>query len=163
MSWLLFADAGSIDVGATVLRVVHVAAAILAAGGAAFQLIALHPALAAVPEAQRLPIREAVAARWRTVIFACIAVLLLSGLLNFVVYRIPAVRSFPESLRPFYHGLFGVKVLAALAAFHAAMVLALPGRKGEAYRNKAGFWLPYLAACLAVVVILGVVLRSLGA
>src|SRR5262245_3799351 len=149
------------DFGAVALRILHIGAAILAAGAAFFQWRALHPTLAALAPEQRRPIREAVVARWRPVVFACIAILLVTGLINFVAYKIPAYKTHP--LKGMYHGLLGVKILAALLSFHCATVLALPGAKGEKYRDRAGFWLTALVVSLAVVIVIAAVLNNFPA
>lgn len=160
MILLLANDGLPIDLPATILRIVHIGAAILAAGGAFFQLMALHPALAALSPEQRLPIREAVMDRWRKVVFICIALLLLSGLLNFMLFKLPELKPYPSSIKGMYHGLFGLKVIAALGSFHAASVLALPGAKGQRYRDNAGFWLRFLAIMLLIVILAGSALRN---
>ena len=157
---MLLADGLPIDIPATLLRILHTGSAILAAGGALFQLIALHPTLTALPAEQRKPIREAVVARWRNIVFAAIALLLISGMVNFVAYKIPQYKPLPSNIKMVYHSLFGLHMLAGLLAFHAASVLVLPGAKGERYRDNAGFWLKYLAVVLTLIVILGAAMRN---
>ncbi len=160
MSDLLAAvTGGALDVGGVVLRVAHTGAAALAAGGVVFQMLALHPTLVGLPAETRLGIRESVVARWRITVFSVIGLLLVSGLINFVAYKLPEFRGAANA--GLYHGLFGLKFLAALLAFHGATVLALPGKKGEAYRNGAAFWLRYLTVLFAVVFVLGAVLRGI--
>ena len=157
---LLAADGIPVDIPATLLRILHIGSALLAAGGALFQFIALHPTLADLPAEQRKPIREAVVARWRAVVFAAIALLLISGLINFVAYKIPQYKPLPSNVKMVYHTLFGLHMLAGLLAFHAASVLVLPGAKGERYRDNAGFWLKYLAVIFTLIVILGAAMRN---
>src|SRR4029453_18245806 len=101
-----------------VVHFLHVGAAILAAGGAFFQLFALHPTLSQLPPESRKPIREAIVSRWRPIVLASIVVLLITGLINFVAFKIPAYKLHPH--KGLYHGLLGVKIIAALIAFHAA-------------------------------------------
>lgn len=139
------------------LRILHIAAAIAAAGGALFQYVALHPALSALDEGRSAEFRSRIADRWRPIVFASVALLLLTGLLNFLLFRVPQYRGQP--LVALYHGLFGVKLLAALLVFHPAIVLVLPGRKGDEYRTKAGFWLSYMLVLLGLIVVLAAVLR----
>jgi uncharacterized membrane protein len=154
----LLSQSAGIDIPATLLRLLHVLAAVLAAGGVFFQLMALRPALAEIEDARRRELREAIAARWRVVAYGAIAALLLTGLLNYVLYKIPEYRSHPQ--KGLYHGLLGVKILLALAAFHGAAVLALPGAKGERYRDRAGFWLKYLAVLFTLIIAIGAALRQ---
>lgn len=154
----LIADAAPIDYRHAVIHLFHIGAAMLAVGGAVFQLIALHPALQSVDAVQRRALRESIVQRWSTVVFVCIGVLLVSGLYNFIAVKIPMLRDNPD--KGLYHGLFGLKFLLALAAFHAAAVLALPGPKGEKYRDKAGFWLKYLVVTLALTFVVAVLMGS---
>jgi len=146
------------DLAATVLRVLHITAAIVAAGGAFFQWFALQPVVVTLDAAQRAELRERLAVRWRAVVWTAIAVLLLTGLINFAVYSVPALRQNPH--KALYHGLFGLKVLAALGTFHAAALLTLPGRRGERYRAKGRFWLAFMLVLFALVVVLGAMLRG---
>lgn len=154
---LLFAAFDPVEFG---LRWLHVMSAVIAAGGAFFQWLALHPTLATVETSVRVDVRERVASRWRGVVFLCIAILLVTGLANFVLFRAPAFRG--ASNAGIYHALFGVKFLLALMAFHAAAVLALPGEKGARYRDRAAFWLNYLVALFAIILTLGVVLGRIA-
>lgn len=149
------------DPGAITIRVLHILTAILAAGGVFFQLIALHPTLKSLDAEQRRPIREAIVARWRGVVFMSIFVLLVTGLLNFLLYKIPEMK--PHPMKGLYHGLFGAKLLLALMVFHGASVMVLPGAKGERYRDRADFWLKYMAVLLVFIVVLGAVLRNFPA
>lgn len=139
------------------LGVLHVFAVVLAAGGAFFQLIALHPTLARLEPDVRRSIREAVVARWRIVVLVSILVLLVTGFANYLLFKVPEYRGHPH--KGLYHGLIGVKILAAFVAFHAATVLVLPGTKGERYRDQAGFWLTLLAVTMVVVIAIGAFLN----
>lgn len=146
------------DATQSLIRFLHIAAAILAAGGALYQFFALHPALQSLDAEQRVRLREAVVDRWRPVVIACIVILLATGLINFGVYRMRAIGSEYKML---YHMLFGVKTLAALAVFHASAVLILPGEKGRRYRDRAKFWLALIAAMLTIIIAAGAVMRYL--
>jgi uncharacterized membrane protein len=139
------------------LRVLHIAAAIAAAGGILFQYVALRPALTSLDEARGAELRRRIADRWRPIVFASVAILLLTGLLNFLLLRVPQYRGQP--LAGLYHGLFGLKLLAALLVFHPAVMLVLPGHKGDVYRAKAGFWLSYMLVLLGLIVVLAAILR----
>ncbi len=155
---VLLADGLPFDFNHLAIRLLHVGAAMLAVGAAVFQWRALHPALQTVEPAVRRDIRESVAARWSIVIVVCIGLLLISGFYNFITVKIPLLREHPS--KGLYHGLFGVKFLFALASFHAAAVLALPGSRGEKYREKAGFWLQYLVITLSLTFLVAILLAS---
>lgn len=158
MSTFLFAAAVP-DLLEFVVRLLHVGAAVVAAGGAFFQWAALHPTLATLSPEARAAVREPLVGRWSGVVFVAIALLLISGFVNFLVYKVPTFRGAANA--GLYHGVFGVKFLLALMAFHAASVLVLPGSRGSRYRDRAGFWLSYLVAIFAVILLLGVLLGRL--
>lgn len=155
---LLLADGLPFDFTHAAIRLLHIGAAMLAVGGAVFQMTALHPALQTLEPDRRREFRESVAGRWSMIVFVCIGLLLVSGLYNFIAVKIPMLKEHPS--KGLYHGLFGLKFLFALASFHAAAVLAMPGSRGEKYREKAGFWLKYLVITLALVFLVAILLAS---
>lgn len=144
---------------AIILRILHIAAVIAAGGAALFQLLAVHPVFMGQLEAERRrSLREAIAQRWRPVVWTCVALLLLTGVLNYVYFKVPQYHDHPR--RGLYHGLMGVKILAALVVFHAATVLALPGPRGEKYRGRAPLWLGVLVSMIGLIVVIGAILRN---
>lgn len=145
------------DALAVVIRVLHIGAGVIAAGAAFFQWYALHPALSKLSPEQRSAVRDPLLRRWFPLILTVIALLLLSGLLNFVAFKIPEYKEHPH--KGVYHGLFGLKFLLALASFHFATVLALPGARGDRWRDKAHVWLAVQIALLSGVIVIGAVLR----
>ena len=144
MDWLLVA-----------IRFVHIAAAVIAGGAAFFQFFAVRPALAGVEESQRAAFRDALLRRWFPIVQAVIAALLITGLVNFLVYKIPFYK--PHPLKGVYHGLLGVKIIAALLVFHTATVLALPGPRGDKWRANP-LWRNLQIGALALIVAIGAVL-----
>lgn len=155
---MLLAASTELAVFDVLIRALHIGAALILGGAAAYQWIALVPSLATVDEARRIEFREMLAARWRIIAWTAMAILLLTGLLNFIVNKIPEYRSHPQ--KGIYHALFGVKFLLALAAFHAGTVLTLPGPKGEKYRAHAKFWLTLLLLFIAAIVVIAAILRD---
>jgi len=156
---ILLADQLAFNPGAALARVIHVGAAVIAAGGAFFQFLVLRPTLATLEDPQRLELREKLADRWRVTVYRCIVVLLISGFINYLVYRAPAIQHYENSTA--YHILLGIKILLALAAFHCAALLALSGPRGKRHRDHAGFWLTTLCILFVVIIGLGSVLRTL--
>ncbi len=146
------------EIFSIVIRVLHIGSAILAAGGAAFQYIALLPAAAELQETPARALRERIAARWRGVVFTAVLLLLATGLLNFLIFKVPEYRG--TSHVALYHGLFGLKLLLALIVFHPATLLVLPGPKGEIARAAARGWLGYMLVLFTLIVVLGAVLRE---
>jgi hypothetical protein len=143
---------------AIILRILHIAAGATAFGAVMFQRIALHPSLQTIDEGTRASFRAGLVARWRAVILAVIAVLLITGLLTFLLYRIPEYTDHPK--KGLYHGLFGLKLLLGLAVFHPATLLVLPGAAGDRARAKAGMWLNIMLVELVLIVIIGAILRN---
>ena len=132
-------------------RWLHIGAAMLTVGGAAFMRLALLPAAGSVlgdEEHQRL--REAVRRRWARVVHVCIAILLVTGGVNFVTLVLtPGVEPMP------YHALFGVKFLAALGLFMITSLLLGKGPASSGIRKAASRWLT-----IALVLAAGIVLIS---
>jgi uncharacterized membrane protein len=131
-------------------RWLHITAAVAAGGGAIFMKLALHPATETLPGDTRAELREAVRSRWAKVVHTAIAVLLLTGLFNFITilkqYDVP---------KGIYHGIFGVKFLLAMAIFFLGSVLVGRGELAKKLRAAAGKWLTVL-----VVLLLGLLLAS---
>jgi uncharacterized membrane protein len=147
------------DLLQVILRVAHIGAAVAIGGAIVFRLLAVQPALATLDEPQCKAFGASLARYWSVPLWLGVALLVVSGLLTFILFKLPAVRG-----RPFaglYHGLFGIKVLAALALFHVAAVLSLPGEHGQRYRARARFWLGYASVLLAVIIVVAAILRYL--
>ena len=141
---------------AIVLRWLHILPALAAGGATLYGFIALLPALGELPEAEAKQIREAVVRRWRPVFSACTALLLASGLMNFMMFQAPAHKG-----QPLYHAIFGVKFLAAMAVFFLGA--ALTGRSAALapIRAKARFWTGIAALLVTTIVLLSGVLRGI--
>ena len=142
-----------------VLRIAHIAAAVTLGGAVVFQLLAVQPVLRGLDDAQRTALAAGLARRWRGVLWTGMALLLVSGLLNFLLFKVPEYKTVPY--KAVYHGLFGVKFLAALALFHAATMLSMPGPAFDRYRRRARGWLSYATVLLALIVVLAAVMRYL--
>jgi len=144
------------DGTALVLRWIHIVPAVVAGGATIFVRLALLPALSTLPEAERLRVKEAIDRRWRVVVMVCISLLLVSGLTNFVLYQAPAHKG-----QALYHGLFGVKFLAAMVVFFLAS--ALTGRSAAlaAIRSNARFWGSLAAILVVAILLISAVLRNI--
>jgi len=138
------------------LRFVHIASAVTAGGAAIFAVIALHPALSTLPDADRLRLKDAIDSRWRIVVMAAVTLLLVSGLAGFVLYQAPVHKG-----QPLYHALFGVKFLAAMVVFFLAS--ALTGRSAAlaAIRSNARFWGSLAAILVVAILLISAVLRNI--
>ncbi len=139
-----------------ILRWLHWAAAIVAVGGAAFMRFALIPAAKqALDPAAHERLREAVRARWAPFVHGSIAVLLITGLLNFYFLVLePGVKPMP------YHAIFGVKFLLAIFVFFIAEALIGKGAGLAAIKQARAGWLIALLAAAAIIVFLSGVLNQ---
>ncbi len=142
-------------------RLIHIGAAIIAIGGAAYMRFVLLPsAERALDSDGHRKLRETITARWRPLLYASIALLLLSGSINFVILALPPkVDPIP------YHPIFGIKLVAAFAIF--AIGMALVGRR-QAFANvraRSRRWLTVLLVLAVLLVLVSGLLgqiRSLG-
>ncbi len=75
-----------IDWLAFVLRLLHILAAITAVGGSIFARFALWPAIEQLPESQRAGFHDAVRRRFARLVQLSILFLLVTGLINFVLF-----------------------------------------------------------------------------
>jgi uncharacterized membrane protein len=139
-----------------VLRFFHIAPAVIAGGATIFVRIALLPALAALPEADRLRVKETIDRRWRVVVMACIGLLLVSGIANFVLYQAPVHKG--QSL---YHALFGIKFLAAMVVFFLASALSGRSAALAPIRANARLYAGVAALLVLLIVFLSNVLRNI--
>jgi uncharacterized membrane protein len=149
-----------IDWLAFVLRLLHILAAITAVGGSIFIRFALYPAVPLLPEGQRAAVHEVVRRPWARLIYISIAVLLVTGLINFVLFLRSSKAwstEWREEYLSIYHILFGIKLLLALGIFALASILAGRSPGTQKIRDNAKFWLNVnLAMALAVVAISGI-------
>jgi len=141
---------------AIILRFLHIAPAVVAGGATIFARIALLPALASLPEAERARVKDTIDRRWRVVVMVCVTLLLVSGILNFVLYQAPV-----HGGQPLYHALFGIKFLAAMIVF--VLASALSGRSAglAGIRANSRLWVGVAAALVITIVLISAVLRSI--
>ena len=140
---------------ALVLRWMHIIPAVVAGGATLFAWIALLPALATLPEGERSRVRETIDRRWRVVVMACITLLLVSGIANFVLYQAPVHEG-----QPLYQFLFGVKFLAAMIVFFLGSALSGRSRAFAPIRANSRFYAGLAAALVLVILLISGVLRS---
>ncbi len=135
-------------------RWLHILAAITAVGGTVFARAVVFPTLRSLPENERSQLHAALRERWATILKAAIGFLLFSGLYNFMLtvseYRVP----------PWYHMLFGIKFLLAMAIFAIASLLIGKSPAAHAVRSRATLWLNVNIVLAVVVVCLSGVLRT---
>ncbi|MBI1826634.1 MAG: hypothetical protein HY287_13410 [Planctomycetes bacterium] len=140
-------------------RWIHILSAITAVGGAAYVRFALLPAATStLNDDVHERLREAIRLRWMKILHACIALLLITGGLNFWILAVP------PKIHPLpYHPIFGVKLLAAIAVFWIAIGLSSRSQafaKMHASRKK---WLNILLTLAAAIVLISGILSQVRA
>ena len=141
---------------ALVLRWMHIVPAVVAGGAMIFVRFALLPALSTLPDAERVRVKETIDRRWRVVVMACITLLLVSGLANFVLYQAPVHKG-----QQLYHALFGVKFVAAMIVFFLASALSGRSAALASIRANSRFWAGAAAALVVVILLISGVLRGI--
>jgi len=146
----------AIDLFLLISRWIHLASAIVAVGGAVFMRFALLPAAkATLTDDIHERLREAVRARWAKFVHASIALLLITGAINFAILALPPkIKAMP------YHPIFAVKLLAAFAVFFIASALMSRGPGFANIRASRAKWLGILLALGGLIVLLSGILNQ---
>lgn len=111
-------------------RWLHIGSAILLFGGTFCLKFVVGPVL----KDQSLELREAVRGRWKRVVHATIAGLLISGLYNYI-RALPAHKG--DGL---WHAMVDTKILLALGVFFLASVLVGRSSGTQKFRDNAAKW-----------------------
>lgn len=137
-------------------RLAHIISATLLVGGLVYLRMMVVPVQREAPEggdsAQQyfLGLRK----RWAVCVMICSALLIVSGLYNFIVknraYDLPGA----------YHGLFGTKFLLGVVVIFAASILAGRTSAAQRARSRMATLLNWTIACAVVVIILASILRT---
>jgi uncharacterized membrane protein len=137
-------------------RWIHLASAIVAVGGAVFMRFALLPAAkTTLTDEVHERLREAVRARWVKFVHTSIALLLITGAINFAILALPPkIKAIP------YHPIFGVKLLAAFVVFFIASALMSRGPGFAGIRANRAKWLGILLALGGLIVLLSGILNQ---
>jgi uncharacterized membrane protein len=147
-----------VDWLAVLFRWIHILTAVIAVGGVLFQRLVLMPAISGtLDEGQRVKVHEAVVGRWKTVLMTCIGLLLVSGFWNFFTISLDKAKTAPA-----YHGLFGLKFLAALAVFFLGSVLTGKAKAFQTMRDRRAYWLGVTAVLAVLVILVSGILKNLG-
>ncbi len=130
----------------TLSRIIHVATAIVLAGGSVFMLLVLMPAAAQINADEHDKLRGFINARWKRFVHLGILLFLVTGFYNYV-QAIPKHKG--DGL---YHALVGSKILIAFAIFFIASVLVGRSEKFAAMRASRGKWLAIIVLLSAIIV-----------
>lgn len=120
------------------MRIIHVATAIVVVGGTFFLRFVLFPAATGtLDDETHSRLRAAVMGTWKWVVHAGIALFLISGGFNF--YRVISLGTHKGD--GLYHALLGTKIILALVIFFVAEALVGRAKAFEAMRRNARTWL----------------------
>ena len=150
MTWIVF-----------VLRWFHLVAAMMLVGGTIFMRFALVPSVGALSDEQRKTLHEQVRARWSKLVMASIALLLISGFVNYVIFYQAVQGQGWEQWRThcsaLFQAAFGVKFLLAMAIFFIASAVSGRSESMKQFRQNAKLWLTAnVILALAVVALAGI-------
>lgn len=137
------------------MRWTHVLSAIALVGGFIFLRFAVLPALKSLSQEDRTAFIEGLVAKWRMIGRLLIALILVSGLYNFM-------RNVSNHEgQSVYHAVFGVKFLLAFLVFFLGE--AMNGKKSwtARFRTNLPFWSNAAIAVAVVIVFLSAILRIL--
>lgn len=143
------------EIVSLLMRWMHILSAIALMGGTIFMRFALHPSLAALGADQQKALKAAVRGHWSKWVMASSGFLLISGIVNIVLFSQAKVVS------GLYHPIVGVKMLLALVIMFIASLLVGRSANAEKFREKAVFWLNLNLVLAVVVVCIGGFLRTL--
>ena len=149
----------AVDTTLLVLRWMHIFASITLIGGLVYQRFVVLPAVGSLDEGARQSLASALRGPWSKLVMISTLLLLVSGIVNIIVI----VKTFkpPDAPLPrYYHPIFGVKFLIALAIFFLASMLAGRSEAAERFRRRARMWLNVTILLAVVLVALSNVLRG---
>jgi uncharacterized membrane protein len=133
-------------------RILHILGAIILVGGLFYIRFVLSPPPAGTQSAdQFFGGRRGSWAKW---VGIATALLLITGLWNYVQF------AKTYDLAKVYHMILGIKILAAIAVFLLAALLAGRTAAADSIRQKWGVWINLCLLLAVLAVIIGSVLRS---
>jgi uncharacterized membrane protein len=145
------------------LRWFHLVAAMIVVGGTIFMRFALVPAAGSLQDEQRKSLHEQIRSRWAKLIAAAVAFLLISGLINFVLFitesKTPPWEEWHKTYNSVYQFVFGAKFALAMVVFFIASALAGRGEATKKFRQDAKWWMTVNLILALIVVALSGVLR----
>jgi len=118
-----------------VIRLFHLIGAAIALGGGIYAFVMTRRVLPLVAEADRDAVREAMRKRWAGLFMLAITLLLVTGLFNYMVYKLPQHKGHGG-----YHAVMGIKIMLAMAVFFIGSALVGRSPAFEKLRANAGLW-----------------------
>lgn len=130
------------------MRWLHISSVITLLGGFIFARFVVAPSVAALPEQSKPSFDNALAARFRGILYTVLATILISGIYNYLTKAI-----FP----PGYHMWIGIKFLLVLHIFAVSVLYTLP----SADQAKRARWSTGIVLSGLIVVLISAYLRWL--
>ncbi len=147
----------SVDGLAAAMRFLHMAGAIVAAGGSVFATFVVLPSLRGLADEARAATFEEVRRRFARLFALSAGALIVSG-----AYRFVTVEMGEHDGQAVYHALFGVKVLLVLAVVAIGRGLLGRGKFLAGLRNRRRKWMQLNLLLVVLIVGLSVVLGAMG-
>ncbi|HWC90931.1 MAG TPA: hypothetical protein VG433_14775 [Pirellulales bacterium] len=143
---------------ALLFRWLHILAGMTAVGGTIFARFVVLPSQDVLAPDARNALATEMRRRWSKIVMASIGFLLLTGLCNFAII----VVNYRDDLHAvrWYHPLFGVKFLLALAVFTIASLLSGRTALADRVRQRARFWMSLNILLAVLIVCLSGILRT---
>jgi uncharacterized membrane protein len=99
------------------MRWLHITSVVVAIGGLLFARLVVVPAIASLPPGEQEKLGETIAARYRSLLYLAMLMLLATGIYNFFMNL---------GRGPLYQALLGVKLLLALHVFAVGFLIVAP-------------------------------------
>jgi uncharacterized membrane protein len=148
---------------ALALRWFHLVAAMIVVGGTIFMRFSLVPSVSVLADEQRKALHEQIRSRWAKLIAGAVAFLLVSGIINFLMFlsesKTPAWQQWHQTYNSLYQFVFGAKFALALVVFFISSALAGRGEATKKFRQDAKWWMTVNLVLALIVVLLSGVLR----
>ncbi len=142
---------------AAVMRFLHMAGAIVAAGGSVFATFVVLPALRGLADDARQAAFEEVRRRFARLFVVSAGALLVSG-----AYRFVTIEMADHQGQAIYHALFGVKFLLVLAVIAIGHALLGSGKFLAGLRNRRRKWMQLNLLFVVLIVGLSVLLGAMA-
>ncbi len=142
-------------------RWLHILSAALALGVPLYVRLVLMPAMSVLEPEPRSRLAEAIAKRWRMIVYVLILIFLVTGFYTFL--GVGRWRRFTDpDLKFRYHLYFGIKLVTALAMFFLSSALAGRSAKLAPIRANPKLWLGVLILLGLFIVVISGTMRFMG-
>ena len=140
--------------GADISTLVHVIVAFFIAGTLLFQWRAIHPAVSAAADAEK--VRETIRSHWAPVMRIGMVLLIGTGVYQLMVLGMPKaeLQKSSEAAWLSYHMLFGIKFLLAMAILFIGNAMVGKSAALASIREKAPMWLGLACAMVIAVIVI---------